>query len=235
MTKSPDIAERALRAVAEAHRWDRAFEKPIESMLGKNRHFDEASLRAVAREFMVTRTLRWEEKGGGEELTQLVKVLNSLPLTWGGKLQVHYLHLVDTVSGECAALWEKTSFHSALSKFYMFRTGRRWPPFDSHAANALGVPQGHKGNPRAAKFYKKLDGLEFSQTCEDIRKALAHSLDIPAERVLDKFLLVDGMTTAAVMADSYFHTQPEETQRKMQKAAEMLEAVFKKRDQWVRQ
>lgn len=226
-----DPVERISLALAEAHRWDRAFERPIEGMLDENRGYDEDSIRAVAREFMVSRTLRLgkADKEKRENFKKIAAAINGLPDMPSGGLADHYRQIVLMVSeGGAREIWEKANFNSALSKFYMLKTKRRWPPFDRHAATTLGVRNGKRDCSRAIMFYERLDDLNFREACEGIRPAIDEAVQVPPERLIDKLLLLKGMSGAEKMAGYYLGSLPNDEQAAVWRSAERIAEVLPK-------
>jgi hypothetical protein len=75
-------------------------------------------------------------------------------------------------------------------------------------------------------FYERLDDLNFREACEDIRPAIDEVVRVPPERLIDKLLLLKGMTGAENMARYYLGSLPNDEQAAVRRSAEKIAEVL---------
>ena len=225
------MTKRILLAIAEAHRCRVCFELPFERPLRKNRQFDVDTMRQFASEFSVTRTLRWskkDEKTAECERVQFVQFLNNLPhQVAASNLKDQFNEIVECVESSPGSkcLWKRQNFPSALSKFWMVRTDWRWPPFDRYAARAVGI-NGKSAIDRATSYYCHLDNIKFDCIVKNINCHLPESSLLRAERIFDKFLILEDMPYIQALAHQYYKTQNNDIQGQWKEAATNLKDIL---------
>ncbi|MBU2943520.1 hypothetical protein Q4525_01570 [Shimia thalassica] len=202
--------------------------------------FDAELVRGIGKDYSVSRGIPVEQINGDKDsnASLIAKKLNALSNHWPSS----FLRRVDAceelakrlqakkTSGEPTTIGTQASM---VTKMMWFKQPFDWTMFDSMAEAGLGyksyvrkVDQ-QKEIPnsivRMQRFFQELETIGFSSAAKELNSVLSHNnlSDIFGERIIDKYLMLNGMKTVArahCIRDCgiFMDLLPDNTQKKLE-------------------